>query len=210
MQRAILAVVLTDSGDAGMSKSDFSGGVDNPIEGGMVLGGVDNNTISSAYSFSGSGGIQSSGSLDEHWTTNPSILLRPTSSGGISLGGLGGAYISNYVGLVSLELGGTSLPFNSTVYLYAGVGGVVMSGGSPSSIAIMDICRQWRHILRGRILSRILCHRKLMLLDLLKMLLHLLVMQLLEPSIGLLLLLPHQMTDRMLLLLCRQGLFLNI
>jgi hypothetical protein len=109
-------VVLTDSGAPGMSKSDFSGGVDSPIEGGMVLGGVYDNVISSAYSFSGSGGIQSSGSLDEHWSVNPYILLRMVPSGGISLGGLGGAYISNYVGLVPLELGGTSLPFNSTVY----------------------------------------------------------------------------------------------
>jgi len=120
-------VSLTDSGDVGMSKTDFSGGVDNPIEGGMALGGV-YDVVSTAYSFSGSGGIQSSGSLDEHWTANPRILLRIIPSGGISLGGLAGAFISNYVGLVPLELGGTSLPFNSTVYLYAGVGGPVMSG----------------------------------------------------------------------------------
>jgi hypothetical protein len=120
-------VSLTDSGDAGMSKTDFSGGVDNPIEGGMVLGGVCG-VISTAYSFSGSGGIQSSGSLDEHWTVNPYFSLRPIPSGGISLAGLGGAYISNYVGLVSLELGGTSLPFKSNAYSYAGTGGPVMSG----------------------------------------------------------------------------------
>ena len=120
-------VILDDSGDAGMSKIDFSGGVDSPIEGGMVLGGV-YDVMSPAYSFSGSGGIQSSGSLDEHWTTNPRILLRIIPSGGISLGGVGGAFISNYVGGGTMELGGTSLPFNSTVYLYAGVGGPVMSG----------------------------------------------------------------------------------
>ena len=120
-------VVLHDSGDAGMSKTDFSGGIDNPIEGGMALGAV-YDVISSAHFFSGSGGIQLSGSLDEHWTANPYLLLRPIPSGGISLAGLGGAFISNYVGLVPLELGGTSLPFYSTTYLYAGVGGLDMSG----------------------------------------------------------------------------------
>jgi hypothetical protein len=103
---------------AAIIASSFTPRYYSPLEGGMVLGGADNDVISSAYSFSGSGGVQLSGALDEHWTLNPRLLMNVETSGGVGLGGSGDAYRSNYIGLGGLALGGTSLPFSSNTYSY--------------------------------------------------------------------------------------------